>query len=188
MENIQLHLFSSGNLVPVCLRGVDLHSDGKNADYFLGFNLNLFDMTSFPVSPRQWSKAKWDIKNSSNIFSPLLVPVYVCTLAEKVFHEGLGNRTEVDVYPAPTASTLQWWVSKISLHESHFTSNFPRRLKVIMLSFKVQCVDLLASSSEVLNSQPKKTSSSKREEHPMVTAKNRKTVRVIIWFVCSGLL
>lgn len=38
---------------------------------------------------------------------PLLFPVYVCTLSEEVFHERLGNRTEVDVNPAPAAATLQ---------------------------------------------------------------------------------
>lgn len=34
-------------------------------------------------------------------------PVHVCTLAEEVFHEGLGNRAEVDVCPAAIAATLQ---------------------------------------------------------------------------------
>lgn len=56
VENIQPHLFASGDLVPVCLCGVDLYSDSKNTDYFLGLTLNEFVMTSFPVSQRQWSK------------------------------------------------------------------------------------------------------------------------------------
>lgn len=36
-----------------------------------------------------------------------LLPVYVCTLAEEVFHEGLGNGAEVDVCLATIATTLQ---------------------------------------------------------------------------------
>lgn len=44
-----------------------------------------------------------------NVFVSLL-PVYVCTLAEEVLHEGLGNRAEVDVCPATIASTLQRYI------------------------------------------------------------------------------
>lgn len=34
VENVQSHLLTSRNLVSVRLRGVDLHGNGKNTDYF----------------------------------------------------------------------------------------------------------------------------------------------------------
>lgn len=40
-------------------------------------------------------------------FFSLHVAVYVCSFNEEVFYEGLGDRAEVDVYPAPVAPTLQ---------------------------------------------------------------------------------
>lgn len=52
-----------------------------------------------------------------------LLPVYVCTLAEEVFHEGLGNWAEVDVCPATIATTLQryifTWARDLYFRESH---------------------------------------------------------------------
>lgn len=50
----------------------------------------------------------------------LTVLVSVCTLIEKVFHEGLGNRTEVDVHPATIAATLQWWALVYSVFDLYF--------------------------------------------------------------------
>lgn len=38
--------------------------------------------------------------------SVLPAPVYVCTLAEKVFDEGLGHRAEMDVDSAAIAAAL----------------------------------------------------------------------------------
>lgn len=60
-------------------------------------------------------------QNGLTFFFSLRVPVFVCTLPEKVFYEGLGHRTEVDVYPAPFAAALQWWASVLSLIKLGFS-------------------------------------------------------------------
>lgn len=61
VENVQRHLLASGDLVPVCLCGVDLYGDSKSTDYFLGLNLNEFHITTTPIWPKR-----------TNIFFPCM--------------------------------------------------------------------------------------------------------------------
>lgn len=72
---------------------------------FLSLNLN--ECQSVLTKTWQWTEDKLD---KLTVFS-LHAAVFVCTLAEKVLHEGLGHRTEVDVYPSPFAAALQRWAS-----------------------------------------------------------------------------
>lgn len=75
-------------------------------------------------------------------------PVYVCTLVEKVFYEGLGYRTEVDVHPAPFAAPLQWWVSVLPLLKSYLTLNLLLRAKELW--FRVLTRNIVCFLSNVM--------------------------------------
>lgn len=59
VENVQSHLLSSGNLVPVCLCGFDLYGDGKRTScFFLIILIGIPLETAEPVLLQMWQWIK----------------------------------------------------------------------------------------------------------------------------------
>lgn len=107
VENLQYHLLPSGNMVPVCFCGADLHGDCKNLHLLLKA-LKKCQHPKFNLIILEENKTVNRTQNDRfNLY--YYVSVLICAFTEKILHEGLGHGAEVDVYPAPLVAALQWW-------------------------------------------------------------------------------